>query len=338
LKVRDFLTTTDLSFRQLDELLESAARIKAGADPRRLPGRTMGMVFFNSSLRTRTSFEVAMHQLGGHAVNLAVGQGMWDLETADGVVMDGTKAEHVKEAAPVLSRYVDVLGVRAFPSGCSWLEDRKDPVIRSFANAAEVPVINMESSVWHPCQALADALTWRELGLDRGDRIVLSWAWHPKALPTAVPHSVLAVAAQRGLDVTVLRPDPFALDREIVADAARAAAEAGGSVTETDDLDALDGARVIYAKSWGSLEAYGDTATAVAAEAVLRAPHRHWQVTPEWMAKTDNGHFMHCLPVRRNVVVADEVLDSDASVVVDQAENRLHAQKALLLELLGEGP
>jgi len=335
--VRNFLTTTDLSFQQLDELLKSAARVKADSDPRRLPGRTMGMVFFNSSLRTRTSFEVAMYQLGGHAVNLAVGQGMWDLETTNGVVMDGSKAEHVKEAAPVLSRYVDALGVRAFPRGCRWLEDREDPVVRAFARAAEVPVINMESSVWHPCQALADALTWSELGLDRGDRIVLSWAWHPKALPTAVPHSVLAVAAQRGLDVTVLRPDPFALDGGIVADADRTAAEAGGSVNETDDLEALNGARVVYAKSWGSLQAYGDTATAVAAEAALRAPFRDWQVTQEWMAKTDRGSFMHCLPVRRNVVVADEVLDSDASVVVDQAENRLHTQKALLLELLGEG-
>lgn len=331
--MKHFLTTTELSSSELGALLETAARIKAGRDRRLTPGRTMGMVFFNPSLRTRTSFEVAMFQLGGHAVNLAVGQGMWDLETSDGVVMDGDRAEHVREAAPVLSRYVDVLGVRAFPRGASWAEDREDPVIRSFAAAAEVPVINMESSVWHPCQALADALTWRELGLDRGDRMVLSWAWHPKALPTAVPHSVLSVAAQRGLDVTVMRPEPFALDPEIVADAGRMAEAAGGSVVETDDLEALDGARVVYAKSWGSLRAYGDAA----AEAELRAPFRSWQVTGDWMARTDGGSFMHCLPVRRNVVVADEVLDSKASVVVDQAENRLHAQKALLLELLGEG-
>jgi N-acetylornithine carbamoyltransferase len=331
--MKHFLTTTDLSFKELDHLLETAARIKAGRDRRQLPGKTMGMVFFNSSLRTRTSFEVGMHQLGGHAINLAVGQGMWDLETGDGVVMDGAKAEHVREAAPVLSRYVDVLGVRAFPRGASWPEDREDPVIRSFAAAAEVPVINMESSLWHPCQALADALTWRELGLGPGDRVVLSWAWHPKALPTAVPHSVMAVAAQRGLDITVLRPPEYALDNEIVADAAHTADRAGGSVTETDDVSAaLDGARVVYAKSWGSLEAYGDAA----AESALREPYRDWQITAEWMARTDGGRFMHCLPVRRNVVVADEVLDSGASVVVDQAENRLHTQKALLLDLLGE--
>jgi N-acetylornithine carbamoyltransferase len=330
--MQHFLTTTDWSDDRLDGLLSAAAELKAGRDARRLDGKAMGMVFFNPSLRTRTSFEVGMHQLGGHAVNLAVGQGMWDLETEDGVVMDGAKAEHIKEAAPVLSRYVDVLGVRAFPRGASWEEDRKDPVLTSFASASEVPVINMESSVWHPCQALADAFTWAELGLGTGDPVVLSWAYHPKALPTAVPHSVLAMAAQRGLDIRVLRPHAFALDRELVAEATRIAEFAGGSVSETDDLAALDGAKVIYAKSWGSLEAYGDAE----ADGALREPHHDWQVTPDWMARTDRGRFMHCLPVRRNVVVADAVLDSDASVVVDQAENRLHVQKALLLELLGE--
>ncbi len=326
-----FLTTTDWTPDRIDRVLAAAAAIKAGRDRRRLDGRVMGMVFFNPSLRTRTSFEVAMFQLGGHAVNLEVGQGVWQLETGDGVVMDGAAAEHVREAAPVLSRYLDVLGVRAFPHRRSWAEDRTDPVLNAFAASAEVPVINMESALWHPCQALADALTWAELGLGRGDRIVLSWAWHPKPLPLAVPLSVVAVAAQRSLDVTVLRPEPFALDPDLMAAAAATAAATGGAVRETDDLAALDGARVVYAKSWGSLQAYTDAG----AEAAIRAPYRGWQVTPEWMARTAGGRFMHCLPVRRNVVVADAVLDSPASVVVDQAENRLHAQKALLLELLG---
>jgi N-acetylornithine carbamoyltransferase len=195
-----------------------------------------------------------------------------------------------------------------------------------------VPVINMESALWHPCQALADALTWQELGLQAGNPIVLSWAYHPKALPTAVPSSVLAVAAQRGLNVTVLRPEPFALDGELVARASEIASACGGSVSETDDLEALAGARVVYGKSWGSLQAYGRPEE----EAELRAPFTDWQVTADWMARTDNGRFMHCLPVRRNVVVADAVLDSEASVVVDQAENRLHVQKAVLLELVGK--
>jgi N-acetylornithine carbamoyltransferase len=326
-----FLTTTDWTPDRVDRLLRAAADVKAGRDRRRLDGAAMGMVFFNPSLRTRTSFEVAMFQLGGHAVNLEVGQGMWAVETAEGVVMDGTTAEHVREAAPVLSRYLDVLGVRAFPHRRSWSEDRTDPVLVAFARAAEVPVINMESAVWHPCQALADALTWNELDLGTGDRAVLTWAWHPKPLPLAVPLSVVAMAAQRGLDLTVLRPSPYSLDREYMAAAADIASATGGSITETDDLAALEGARVVYAKSWGSLQAYTDPD----AEATIRAPHRDWQVTPTWMARTGGARFMHCLPVRRNVVVADAVLDSDASVVVDQAENRLHVQKALLLELLG---
>jgi len=326
-----FLHTNQWTPERLERFLTTAAGVKAGRDPRRLDGNTMGMVFFNPSLRTRTSFEVAMFQLGGHAVNLSVGSGMWGLETRDDVVMDGVAAEHVKEAAPVLSRYVDVLGVRAFPHGLSWDEDRQDPVLQAFAGAAEVPVINMESAVAHPCQALGDALTFSELGLGVGDRVVLSWAYHPKALPMAVPLSVMYVAAQRGLDLTVLRPQPYALDSEMVAAAAQVAASTGGRVRETDDLSALDGARVVYAKSWGSLQAYTDKD----AEAALRAEYRSWQVTEEWMARCDRGRFMHCLPVRRNVVVSSQVLDSSASAVVDQAENRLHVQKALLLELLG---
>jgi len=329
--MENFLTTTDWAPDRVDRFLRTAAAVKAGRDRRRLDGTVMGMVFFNPSLRTRTSFEVAMFQLGGHAVNLEVGQGMWGVETADGVVMDGTTAEHVREAAPVLSRYLDVMGVRAFPHRRSWSEDRTDPVLSAFARAAEVPVINMESAVWHPCQSLADALTWNELGLAAGDRAVLTWAWHPKPLPLAVPLSVVAMAAQRGLDLTVLRPDPYALDQGYMAAAADIASATGGSITETDDLAALEGARVVYAKSWGSLQAYTDPE----AETALREPLRSWQVTSSWMARTDGARFMHCLPVRRNVVVADAVLDSDSSVVVEQAENRLHVQKALLLELLG---
>lgn len=325
-----FLTTTSWSSEELDKILEEAAAMKAGKNTSRLDGKVMGMVFMNSSLRTRTSFEAGMFQLGGHAINLAVGQGVWKLESAEGVVMDGEAAEHVKEAVPVLSRYVDILGVRAFADGKNWSLDKTDPVISMFAEYSEVPVVNMESALWHPCQALADALTWKEYGVEKGDRVVLSWAYHPKALPMAVPNSMLAMAAQRGLDVTVLRPNPFALDPEIMSTASSLARAAGGCVTETDDLSALDGAKIVYAKSWGSLAAYGRPN----GEKALREKYRDWQVTKQWMDRTKGGKFMHCLPVRRNVVVSDEVLDSDSSIVVDQAENRLHAQKALLVKLM----
>ena len=329
--MKNFVSTTDMSVEDLDAFLEFAASVKAGKVEQKLAGKTLGMVFFNSSLRTRTSFEAGMFQLGGHALNLSVGQGLWNLETRDGVVMDTDRAEHVKEAVPVLSRYVDCLAVRCFPFGNDWREDKTDPVISAFAKYAEVPVINMESAVWHPCQALADALTWNEQGLERGDSIVLTWAYHPKALPMAVPNSTLTVAAQRGLNVTVMSPPEFKLDRDIVNAAAVTAEAAGGKVTETTDQNALDGARIVYAKSWGSLQAYGNPDK----ERRLRDRYKDWQVTENWMKRTKGGKFMHCLPVRRNVVVSDGVLDSEYSIVVDQAENRLHAQKALLLKMLG---
>ncbi len=329
--MKHFVSTTDFSSQELEAFLTFAAAVKDGRVDTKLAGKTLGMVFFNSSLRTRTSFEAGMYQLGGHALNLSVGQGLWNLEYRDGVVMNEDKAEHIKEAVPVLSRYVDCLSVRCFPFGNDWREDKSDPIISAFAKHAEVPVINMESAVWHPCQALADALTWNEQGLKKGDKIVLSWAYHPKALPMAVPNSTLTVAAQRGLRVTVLSPPEFKLDRDLVSAAAVLAKEAGGEVTETSDLGALDGARIVYAKSWGSLQAYGNADK----EKTIRDRYKDWQVTESWMKRTDNGKFMHCLPVRRNVVVSDGVLDSDFSIVVDQAENRLHAQKALLLDILG---
>jgi N-acetylornithine carbamoyltransferase len=328
--MKHFISTTDLSPAELDELLMLAAQIKSGEETRRLKGKKMGMVFFNSSLRTRTSFEAGMYDLGGHAINLTVGQGMWNLETRDGVVMDQDAAEHVREAVPVLSRYVDILGVRCFPFGKDWEVDKTDPTISSFVAHSEVPVVSMESAIWHPCQALADALTWNEQGVRKGDTVVLTWAYHPKALPMAVANSVVAVAAQRGLNLRVLRPDPFALDRDLMAAASAIAAETGGMISESSSLDDVSGAKIVYAKSWGSLMAYGDAA----AEKKIRDKYKEWMVTEDLMKKTADGKFMHCLPVRRNVIVEDAVLDSKTSIVVDQAENRLHAQKALLLKML----
>ena len=327
----DFLSTGDLSPLALEQLIDLAAHLKAGEDAGRLEGQTLGLIFFNPSLRTRVSFGVAMRQLGGHVTNLDVGQATWAIETRDGVVMDGDCPEHLREAAAVLSRYVDGLGVRAFGQGKCWSDDREDSVLQGFARHASVPVINLESAVWHPCQALADIMTWRELGLKRGSPIVLTWTYHPRALPMAVPNSVVLAAAQFGAHMTVLRPPEFALDGELVAQASAVADATGGSLEETHDKSCLAGARVVYAKSWGSLQAYGTPET----EAALRGRYQDWKVTEEWMKRSDKGAFMHCLPVRRNVVVSDAVLDSAASAVVQQAENRLHVQKALLLKLLG---
>jgi N-acetylornithine carbamoyltransferase len=236
----------------------------------------------------------------------------------------------------VLSRYANAIGVRAFPSAKTWEEARRDEVVGGFARHATVPVINLESARRHPCQELGDSLTLREkLGGDpRGKRFVLTWAWHPKALPTAVPVSAALAAARLGMEVVIARPEGWQLDHDDMAAIRDCAARQGGSVTETDDMEgAIAGADAVYAKSWGSLLDFGDAA----AESARRAPLREWRVDETRMRTTRGGAgiFMHCLPVRRNVVVTDGVLDGPWSVVTDEAENRLHVQRALLLELLG---
>ncbi|MBI2945850.1 MAG: N-acetylornithine carbamoyltransferase [Candidatus Wallbacteria bacterium] len=334
---RNFLTTDDLTDSELEALLELAARFKARGPGALLAGRILGMVFFNPSLRTRASFEAGMFQLGGHAIDLSVGQGVWKLEHRDGTVMDGDAAEHLREAVPVLARYCDLLSVRCFPSGKDWAVERTDPILSGFAAYSDVPVINMESSLYHPCQALADLLTIREkLRKTKGKRFLLTWCRHPRALPTAVPNSAALIASRAGMRITIARPPGFDLDPDIMTRVRANARKSGGSVEVVDDFEAgFDGANVVYAKEWGSLDHYGDDA----AEKALRARHTDWMVGARQMKRTRDALLMHCLPVRRNVALADEVLDGPWSAVVDEAENRLHAQKALLVALAGKaGP
>lgn len=293
------------------------------------------MVFLDPSLRTRSSMETAMFLHGGHALVLEPGKGSWALETEPGVVMDGATVEHVTEAARVLARYADALAVRAFPKGTDWAVEREDRLIRDFARFSDKPVINLESSRRHPCQALADAMTLRErLGETRGKKFVLAWAWHPKALPTAVPASAALAAAQLGMEVVIARPPGYDLDPEDQALIEKLARESGGSAQLCDDLDAgLAGADAVYVKSWGSLQAFGRPEE----ERALRTPFREWRMTAPRLHVTRGGRgiVMHCLPVRRNVEIDDAVLDGPNSVVVDEAENRLHAQRALLIEIMG---
>lgn len=326
----------ELGAREVDALVQRALALRGGAAPRRFDGRALGLLFFDSSLRTQASFQRAAGLLGLDLVQLSGGAGgMWGIECEDGAVMDGANAEHVREAAAVLGRFVDVLCVRAFARFQSLATDLADPLVNGFRRHAGVPVVNMESALWHPCQALADHATLAQLGVPRRAKFVLTWAWHPKPLPHAVPNSTLTMAAQRGMDVVVLRPAGYDLTADVLAEASALALAGGGSVTVTDDRDAaLDGASVVYAKSWASLEHWGDAA----AEARHRAPLRDWCVGADWLARTADAHFMHCLPVRRNVVVRDEVLDGPSSVVIDQAENRLHAQTALLESVFGALP
>jgi len=332
---RDFLAMEDWSPEAVDQLLVLARRVKRGEITGGLERKVLAAVFLDPSLRTRSSMETAMFLHGGHALVLEPGRGSWALETESGAVMDGATVEHIKEAARVLARYADALAVRVFPKGNDWAVEREDRVIKDFARFSDKPVINLESSRRHPCQALADAMTLVErLGETRGKRFVLTWAWHPKALPTAVPASAAIAAARLGMEVVVTRPPGFDLDPDDMSLIRRIAGESGGSVQLCDDIDAgVAGAAAVYVKSWGSLQAFGRPEE----EQSLREPFREWRLTERRLRRTQGGAgiVMHCLPVRRNVEIDDAVLDGPNSVVIDEAENRLHAQRALLLEIMG---
>ncbi|HYY95822.1 MAG TPA: N-acetylornithine carbamoyltransferase [Pyrinomonadaceae bacterium] len=331
---KDFLTTADWTREELEGLLDAALRFKRGEDAGRpLAGRSVALVFFNPSLRTRASMQVGVYELGGHAVVLEPGGTSWTLEHREGVVMDGDKTEHVKEFVRVLARYCSAIGVRTFAALKDWNEERRDPVLAAFAKYADVPVINLESAMHHPCQAMADMLTVREkLGAGR-KRVLLTWAWHPKPLPMAVPNSFALAAAQMGHDLTIAHPPGYELDEELIGEINSRAFDAGATVSVTHDVEeAFDGQQVVYAKSWGSRMFYGSAAEDIEE----RAPYRRdWLVDADKMRRTANALFMHCLPVRRNCIVTDEVIDSHASVVIDEAENRLHVQKAIMAKLLG---
>ena len=331
-KPRHLLGPADLSAREFAGLLDLAQRLKRGEATGSLQGRQVGLLFFDPSLRTRASMEAAVYELGGHPITLDVGHGTWALEHREGVRMDGTAAEHVKEAVRVLGEYVDALGVRAFPRLVSWEEEREDPVLAAFARWATVPLINLESARHHPCQALADALTLREtLHEPKGKTLLVTWAYHPKPLPMSVPNSIVTVGAMLGMNVRICHPEGFDLDDSVLDGARRLARRSGGGLEVSHDPDAgYAGAHAVYAKSWGSWRYYGRWEE----ERPKRESHRGWIVTRRRMARAKDARFMHCLPVRRNVVVEDAVIDSPASVVIQQAANRLHVQKAVLLRLL----
>src|SRR5215210_4036955 len=333
--MNNFLKTSDFSRAELEEILDAALRFKNGANiEKSLSGKSVALVFFNPSLRTRASMQVGVYELGGNAVVLEPGGTSWTLEHREGVVMDGDKTEHVKEFVRVLARYTSAIGVRTFAALKDWGEERQDPVLAAFAKYSDVPIVNLESAMHHPCQALADMLTVRErLGGGR-KRVLLTWAWHPKPLPMAVPNSFALAAAQMGHDLTIAHPPGYELDEDLAREINGRAFDAGARVRVTDDVEeAFDGAQVVYAKSWGSRLFYGAPEDDIEERAKYRG---EWIVDEAKMARTDNAVFMHCLPVRRNCIVTDEVIDSPASVVIDEAENRLHAQKAILKAVTGD--
>ena len=337
--MRNFLTTNDYSRAELEQLIDSALGFKHDRDvgdfadaPKPLAGKSVALVFFNPSLRTRASMQVGIYELGGNPVVLEPGGSSWTLEHRDGIVMDGDKTEHVAEFVRVLARYCAAIGVRTFAALKDWQEERTDPVLAAFAKYSEVPLINLESAMHHPCQALADMMTIREkLGPAR-KRVALTWAWHPKPLPMAVPNSFALAAAQMGHELTIAHPRGYELDDALMKTIGERATEAGGTVEVTNNIEAaFDGAEVVYAKSWGAKQFYGKLEREIEERAQFR---RKWIVDEEKMGRSKDALFMHCLPVRRNVIVTDAVINSPASVVIDEAENRLHVQKAILTKVM----
>jgi N-acetylornithine carbamoyltransferase len=330
--MRHFLSTQDYTRAEIELLLDKAARFKKLRIDPRLRDRVMALVFFNPSLRTRASFDIGIRQLGGSAVVLEPGKGSWPIEFEDGAVMDGEAEEHVHEVARVLSRYADLIGVRAFPKFKRWEEDREDRALQGFARYADVPVINMET-ITHPCQELALAMAMKErLGRLDGRKFVLTWTYHPRPLNTAVANSAVLIASKLGMDVTLLCPnEQYHLDPRYLDAARENAADNGRSFSISYDVDeAYRGAEVVYAKSWGAIPYFGNWD----AEKPIRDGYKHFIVDERKMALTRDGLFSHCLPVRRNVKVTDAVIDSPRSLAIEEAENRLHVQKAVMDTLI----
>ena len=327
-----FLDLADVGREGVLDLLKLAERLERHPEPQALAGRILGLVFLNPSLRTLASFQAGMARLGGTSFVITPGQGTWALETRLGVAMNAGAAEHIREGLPVLASYCDALGIRAFADGKDLDADLADTSFRAMAALIDKPLINLESAINHPCQALADWKTLEDVQVPQRAKFVLSWVNHPRALPLAVPAAAVHMAALRGHEVVVLRPEGYALPAPIMERARRAAAASGGSVTETSErAAALKGAHVVYAKEWGSTAHYGDQAR----DLELRTHLGDWQVRETWFDHAaPDCRLMHCLPVRRNVAVADEVLDGPRSLVLREAHNRLLVQIAVLHRLL----
>jgi N-acetylornithine carbamoyltransferase len=328
-----FNDLADLSIEEVRALLKLAGKLEREPQPRALQGKVLGLLFLSPSLRTLTSFQAAMGRLGGSSFVVSPEMSIHGLESRSGIVMDGVAAEHIREAVPVIASYSHAIGIRAFAERHSLEDDLADRQFRELAELADVPWVNMESAMNHPCQSLADWKTLDDLGIPgNGGRFVLSWVYHPRPLPFAVPAATLHMASMRGMDVVVLRPPGFELPESIMNKARQAAQHSGGSISETADRrEAMHGAHIIYAKSWSSTSQYesrpGDQA--------LRAGFMSWCIDEPWFetARTD-CKFMHCLPVRRGVEVVDSILDGPRSVVIQEARNRMVTQMAVLHRML----
>ena len=314
--MREF--TSILQLGDIKKAIEEAKYVKANpfADQELGRNKTLLMVFFNNSLRTRLSTQKAALNLGMNVIVLDVNQGAWKLETERGVVMDGDKSEHLLEAIPVMGSYCDLIGVRSFARFESKEDDYNEVILNQFIKYSGKPVFSMEAATRHPLQTFADILTIEEHKTKARPKVVLTWAPHPKALPQAVPNSFAEGINMTDYDFVIANPEGYDLDPEFV-----------GKARVTHDQDeALRGADFVYAKNWA---AYGDPNYGQ-----VLSRYRSWTVTSEKMALTDNAFFMHCLPVRRNMIVSDEVIESPKSLVIPEAANRVVSAQTVMKMML----
>jgi N-succinyl-L-ornithine transcarbamylase len=309
-------------FLSINDVTDLSQLISSGIAAKRNPfgdiglgkNKTIGLLFFNSSLRTRISTQKAAQNLGLNVITMNVGQDGWGLEMEEGVIMNGDKAEHVKEAAAVIGSYCDIIGIRSFAALQDREKDYSEQVFRQFQKYAEVPIVNLESATRHPLQSLADCITIEEFKMKQRPKVVLTWLPHFKALPQAVANSFCEWMNPMDVELVITHPEGYDLAPEFV----------GKGQVIYDQNKALEGADFVYGKNWSSYQHYGQVLT----------DDPSWMITEAKMALTDNGKFMHCLPLRRNMKVADEVLDGPRSLVIEEAANREWSAQAVLREIL----
>jgi N-succinyl-L-ornithine transcarbamylase len=312
--MKQFISIQDVA--DLDALLALSKKIKQNPFQFEAIGKrkTLGLLFFNPSLRTRLSTQKAAMNLGMNVMVMNINSDGWKIELEDGTVMNGGTQEHIREAAGVISQYCDIIGIRTFPSLTNRAADYDEVLIKKFIANTSVPVVSLESATLHPLQSLADLLTIDEYKKSERPKVVLSWAPHPRALPQAVANSFTEWIKKTDADFVITNPPGFDLSPKFTE----------GVDIIHDQNEALRGADFVYVKNWSSFEDYGK----------IGSDFSDWTISKEKMALTNQGKFMHCLPVRRNVVVSDEVIDSEASLVLEQANNRTFAAQAVLLTML----
>ncbi|MFH1317341.1 MAG: N-acetylornithine carbamoyltransferase [Candidatus Woesearchaeota archaeon] len=327
--MKDFIAIEDHTKEELNELVELGNDYKKNKSNDLMKNKTLITLFFNPSTRTKTSFDLAAHQMGGHSICIEPGKSSWGIEIEEGAVMDKDAEEHLKDATKVFCRYGDILALRCFPKFVDWEEEKKDLVLNNLVKWSDKPVINMET-ISHPCQALAMIMTIKSKFKDlKKKKFVLTWAYHPKPLNTAVANSAGMIASMFGMDIIIANPLGYDLDKGYLEKMEKNCKENDAEFKIVHNMDdAFEDADFIYAKSWGSLHQYGKF------NKNEHDKHKNWIVDKNKMDLTNNAYFSHCLPVRRNMIVSDEVIDSEKSLVYEEAENRLHVQKAVIQKLI----